>query len=82
MSTLLACPHCGSTDLVSYERITAGYPATFTADGPQYTGEESYVYDDGSVFEDDIGCQDCRTLDMRLAQLVPAVSVTENEETQ
>lgn len=72
MSAQLVCPHCGSGDsFYSIEKATIGYPATFTEDGPAYTGGASQVYDEGTEFDDDIDCRACSSSSLRLQDLVP-----------
>lgn len=71
----LVCRHCKSGDrLRSVETALIAYPAIFTAEGPEYTGEESETYDEGTTFENLIDCRNCGAFDMRLADLVPAVT--------
>lgn len=75
MSARLVCPNCKTDEgLRSIETAQIAYPATFTADGPEYTGEEREVFDESATFEDLIDCRNCGSLDMTLTDLVEAVT--------
>lgn len=71
MSKTLVCPSCHSgEELRSIETAQIAYPATFTAAGPEYTGESYEVFDEGTTFGDLIDCSNCDSLDMTLGDLI------------
>jgi predicted nucleic-acid-binding Zn-ribbon protein len=61
--TTIKCPNCGSTDLLSVERVTVLYPAhivsTEAGAAIEYTGERSRVIDEESTPTGTIRCNNC-----------------------
>lgn len=62
--TTLACPNCESTSLRSDEVAAIGYPVIMRRNDagqiePEYIGDGYEVWDEGTVYSNDIWCRNC-----------------------